>query len=786
MKTNPRFHIAPRRGFSLIEVLIAVLVLSVGLLALGALQASLVRSSTESKARSVALAIAEQQLEGMRTFSSVDTPGYADIDDAEDTVAHDQLGDVTVGVAVERFGFDRVSGQFVAVDNNSAPLSDFNGASGAAPQFVNGQEFKRVTVEASWVASDGDKSVVISDIISSVNPEGSARVMAKPVQSSGRPQVLYRDPSLEAGVIPIAIGDGTDTAATNPRPEVAGRNNNSRVIETRFDVLTYQGQGDNTALVQSRVETVVVGCTCQETATQDPSYRPAYWNGARYTRPQPSGSNAPARHVSLGNNDPPESPYCTECCRDHHDQGFTGAKFSPRWDSHQHTVVGGRYLEACRLIRVDGIFAVAADLYNDHFSLLATQSDFTTPVPAEAAAGSYEDFVLDYLGARAVTGTSYNSLPSQGQVDNWEATNGLNDPETVQIRAAGDTKWLHARGLYVDYLEPSAVTAINNAKTQCNTELTSIQACVLQHLPFTSINLTELANWEPRSGTSIVVANNDFSQSLTSGQPVRGRVVSIAASPGSTLEASGGIANSNGGVALLYNPVNGETTLGDTQDFQVIGAGGGTDPGDGGTDPGGGNQTGVFTVQINGYQFGNSDGKIPELLMNLPGLCNHAVSDETKPKAKPDPKPDPEPDPNPYSCSSKYLGGAVNLTVSNYNYQTLRSASAAGASCTNESDPTDVRSLPADQTYPANVCVNYEIQSATVGAVAGQVGTPAPSDGVQLETTTIELGMVAPNDALTLTFGLQGETVMGIASCTFTTKGNGGIKTATPISAPCP
>lgn len=768
MKTNPRFPIATRRGFSLIEVLIAVLVLSVGLLALGALQASLVRSSTESKARSVALAIAEQQLEGMRTFSSVDTPGYADIDDAEDTVAHDQLGDVTVGVAVERFGFDRVSGQFVAVDNNSDPLSDFNGASGAAPQFVNGQEFKRVTVEASWVASDGDKSVVISDIISSVNPEGSARVMAKPVQSSGRPQVLYRDPSMEAGVIPIAIGDGTDTAATNPRPEVAGRNNNSRVIETRFDVLTYQGQGDNTALVQSRVETVVVGCTCQETATQDPSYRPAYWNGARYTRPQPSGSNAPARHVSLGNNDPPESPYCTECCRDHHDAGFTGAKFSPRWDSHEHTVVGGRYLEACRLIRVDGIFAVAADLYNDHFSLLATQSDFADPVPAEAAAGSYEDFVLDYLGARAVTGTSYNSLPSQGQVDNWEATNGLNDPETVQIRAAGDTKWLHARGLYVDYLEPSAVTAINNAKTQCNTELTSIQACVLQHLPFTSINLTELSTWEPASGTSIVVSNNDFRQSLTSEQPVRGRVSSISASPGSTLEATGGIANSNGGVALLYDPVNGETTLEDAQGFQVIGEGGG------GTDPGGGNQTGVFTAQISGYPFSNAANKIPQLLMSPTGVCSHATSGNTKP--------------NPYNCSSSNLGGAVNLTVGNYNYQTSRSASAAGASCTNASDSTDVRSLPSTQTYTANVCVNYEIQSATVGAVAGQVGTPVPSDGVMAETTTIQFGMVAPNDALTLTFGLQGETVMGIASCTFTTKGQGGsqFNKITITSAACP
>ena len=435
---------------------------------------------------------------------------------------------------------------------------------------------------------------------------------------------------------------------------------------------------------------------------------------------------------------------------------------------HDHAVVDGRYTEACRLISVGGVFRVAADLYSDHFSLLATSSDFSESSPSDSAAESYEGFVLDYLGSRAVTGSSYNSLPSQGQVDNWEATNGLNDPETVQIRAAGDTKWLHARGLYVDYLEPSAVTAINNAKTQCNTELTSIQACVLQHLPFTSINLTELSTWEPASGTTIVVTNNDFRESLTSEQPVRGRVSSISASPGSTLEATGGIANSNGGVALLYDPVNGETTLEDAQGFQVIGAGGG------GTDPGGGNQTGVFTAQINSYPFSNAANKTPTLSMSPAGECNPASKGNSKP--------------NPYSCSSSNLGGAVNLTVGNYNYQTSRSASAAGASCTNASDSADVRSLPSTQTYTANVCVNYEIQSATVGAVAGQVGTPVPSDGVMAETTTIQFGMVAPNDALTLTFGLQGETVMGIASCTFTTKGQGGsqFNKITITSAACP
>ena len=43
------------RGFSMIEVMISVVVLGFGLMALAALQTSLIRSSAETKAQTVAL-----------------------------------------------------------------------------------------------------------------------------------------------------------------------------------------------------------------------------------------------------------------------------------------------------------------------------------------------------------------------------------------------------------------------------------------------------------------------------------------------------------------------------------------------------------------------------------------------------------------------------------------------------------------------------------------------------------------------------------------------------------
>ena len=64
------FSFPTRRGFSLIEVLVAVVILSVGLLALAALQINIVRSSADAKSRSTALSLAQEKLEQAREFRS--------------------------------------------------------------------------------------------------------------------------------------------------------------------------------------------------------------------------------------------------------------------------------------------------------------------------------------------------------------------------------------------------------------------------------------------------------------------------------------------------------------------------------------------------------------------------------------------------------------------------------------------------------------------------------------------------------------------------------------------
>ncbi|MFP4639634.1 MAG: prepilin-type N-terminal cleavage/methylation domain-containing protein, partial [Guyparkeria sp.] len=75
-----RPHPARHRGFTLIEALVGVVVLSIGLLAIASLQTGVMTSTGESKARSEAMQIAEGQMEALRGSYS-DRTEFNDLDD---------------------------------------------------------------------------------------------------------------------------------------------------------------------------------------------------------------------------------------------------------------------------------------------------------------------------------------------------------------------------------------------------------------------------------------------------------------------------------------------------------------------------------------------------------------------------------------------------------------------------------------------------------------------------------------------------------------------------------
>jgi type IV pilus modification protein PilV len=773
------------RGFSLIEVLVSVVIMSIGLVALAALQLSLIRSSSDTKAQSIGLALGKQQIEKLRSFQLLDTSpagtGANPCNSSTNTtyIALDtctvssSAGGVSYSVVSTIARYALVGSSFISVPNTDSEATVTTNHS----TFVPGRDFKKATVKVSWTDSTGTtNSVTLNDVIDGLSPADSAKVVKNTSGTAKRNvQVIITNPSNTAGVIPIAIGDSTDTAATNPKPVV-----NSSATETRFNIYTYSAlAGGTNALAQSEVETNLIGCTCdtatKPTDTTSRGYRPTYWNGYRYVAPTLTTYVPTAGQSS--SNASSESPYCDICCRDHYDpSGTTTPKFDPWRTTHTHygldssgnlVAVGTsgqtKYLEACRLIRVDGIFRVAADYNDEYFNLLKTKNDGSTTeyAPDDTAVTNYQSMVLSYLNDLVVNNSSpstYNTPLAASTVTSLEATNNINDPTSLSINRTNDHKWLHSRGLYIDYLEADALSAIADAKTSCVTNScssTALQTAVLSLLPFTSINLTELSNWTPlvNSGQYISVSNGAFSTS-TGGAPIRGYAVSSASIPATaqTANAISTIRDSNSGLQVLYNVAidPDETSKSDTQAFAIPASGGSS---------GGGN----FTVAFSNYGFGNT----PQLSGTNITQCTHASTNQGTATS-------------PYTCSASSLGSALTLTAGNYNYKSSNTSKIAGIDLTcTKSDGTSPLTLTTTSSNKPAVytCNNYKITGASSSAsgVTAVVGS-ATNDGLLAESTPVSFSTVSSNDVLTLTFAT--DTTKYGYTCTYTSSISDAVVTA--------
>jgi Tfp pilus assembly protein PilV len=535
-------------GFSLIEVLIGILIFALGMMALAQLQGHLARNSSDSNARTVAINIAEEQIEAARVFGQITHDGvnaaYADIETGTSEIPRE--GNVyQVNSVVTRYYYDIAENDFRITKPPGAGRSDFKLLE-LTVTWNDSQEFQ-VDQGKQTTGRLGSGSIRLADVISSMTSATGGKVALNATgDSSYAPPIDYHP-----GAVSIRLGANQNKfkESTTPLPDVI---RTDQLVETRFDVVTYsQAEGDEKGLFLRREEFLAVSCECTlrnaDSNGEGGGLRPTIWEGSEYSEAafvkKPYGESA----------DNLQSDFCGICCRDHHDGGAVQkieindpgrAKYNPfQSGDHQHysrvlqgpeqgtlelaDSDGDRYLEACRLIRKDGFFRVAQNLRQEGLNNFPADYMDDEPDGLDEVA-EYATYVTDAVtqyelavwGVRGVYDYEL-SPPNLTAAANMDPA--VVFPASTFLRASimepvGVTEQqLRSRGIYIDYMSEVLQKKIGCLEDRLIVGCDDIDVpnvtTPLEIIPFYDVQLTWLARWNESPNNIPVDVTNDPIQS---------------------------------------------------------------------------------------------------------------------------------------------------------------------------------------------------------------------------------------------------------------------------------
>jgi len=500
------------QGFSLIEVMLAVLVLSVGILAVAKLQGTFIRSGSDANQRTVAASIAQRKIDDIKSFSQLNSDytwanalalsgnlpqtevAYEHISGDGDLTTYVETGGLILPSASITVGSTAYSLNWTVQDywhTTSALSAATTTEPSPAPA---SSDFKRIVVTVGWSNErDEAQSISLDTIVDAYAP--ALTELSNNSQNGGEPPHAFYTPEAAPDVIDIAVdlGTGKNRQTSKPLPDAVKTGADSNTI-VNFEVITYNPDGSD-FIADRQEEFTTVDCHCSLSASASLGYPPGHviWDGVeRYDNVGQQMNKATATQVNNAN---AAEDICLTCCRDHHDDNASSIKYVAGTSSGDHAHYkadssvassGDEYIESCRLKRIGGILRVFQDWSLKDITVM-NRNDLTAGSSLQLDYVAYQqDFILDSV---ASTGIS-NIKPT------------LRTPVTMTQDAQLQ---FEARGVYIDNVYDLSGTE------NPTTYLTYIQSASntdrLDIIPFTEINLSLLADWDSSNTTNVTVTN---------------------------------------------------------------------------------------------------------------------------------------------------------------------------------------------------------------------------------------------------------------------------------------
>lgn len=610
---NTRFN---SRGFSLIEVMVALLVLALGILGISKLQSTLIRTSSDANQRAVAVSIAQEKIDDLKSFANVNSGDNWNIaaDNQSSDLSVNELAFVHIqddeGGAPE--GTVSLLAQTITRGNAAYTLSwdveDYEfvpGAMTAASLASADIYYKDVTVTVNWLDErNQQQNISLSTIIDARNPGLIALSAAG--KEGGPPPVAEYIPEEAPDVINVQVDTGGNKfrQTSKPLPDAISQGQDANTVVS-FEVVTYSTySGPITGLnfvADTIEEFVTVDCKCEFSASNSVSRTAAHvqWNPETDSRFDYPGDLVSKQTATPIDNVNEVNDLCTTCCRDHHDvDDPTKPAYVPGTSGGNHahfqedgTVAsqadGDTYIESCRMKRIDGIYRVFQD-WNLYDLTVIERGQLADGAALQTPYSDYvQDFVLDFL------------------IDPDTAVKpSARSPVTLTEGAGAQ---LQSRGIFIDnvYNETGSVNPadyVSYVSSDTNTDR-------VDKIPFAEVNLTLLSNWSSSNTDKVTVTSEPVATIPDSavnyyGLYSRGFIVALdEVDPDPTVTAEMRIDN-DGLTQLTSRPSPGSQT--DSVDIDIS--------------PGLGPIT--LTFSFDGINYPTTREGTPELIITGGGVCN--------------------------------------------------------------------------------------------------------------------------------------------------------------------